>query len=449
MAATTSLAAWRAATPYTTRAALVAVTALAAARWVWTFVAPPHLPARARWAAAVPVLAFYACAWAAFDPRLEVVGRTMTAFAFTWLGIFKVLGLLLGRGPLSPVATGRNWTWPQFAFILSLPVSPRYAGGAAEAGDAPPPSRGSGPAAAAGRRGRPAAASGLHRVSSRNRVGEAAATGVHTRARVAAGKAATLATVVALLERDRLASAPGGDPARALPAAARPWCYLFGLYTFLGLVYDAIGAAATATPCLRLDLSPHFDHPFLSTSFADLWGRRWNLIAGHSLRFLVYDPIVEGRLMHGAGGGGGAGVKSNGSGSGGRPARRPTPSRRTAALAAAFAASGLMHEVILAIVTPGLSRYTGWWGLFFSSWALVLAAERRAGAAWRGAGLPFPLPAWVAAPLTVSAGIAAGAVGFVRPAVETGLADRLVVTLRGAVDAVAGWGGWLGGGAVR
>jgi len=148
----------------------------------------------------------------------------------------------------------------------------------------------------------------------------------------------------------------------------------------------------------------------------------------------VYDPIVEGRLFA-AGSGKSKGAASRRGGA--TPPPRPSPARRSAALVAAFAASGAMHEVLLAILTPGTSRYTGWWMVFFSGWAAVLAAERKAGAAWTRAGLP-PLPAWVAAPLTVSAGIAAGHVGFVTPAVGTGLADRVVTSLRQAFEGVAG-----------
>ena len=406
----TALAAWRDATPFPTRLGLVAFIALLQAWWVWAVVAPTTRSPTARLVAALPVLATYSVMWAAFDARTEIVSRALSAFAFTWLGIFKVVGLCLGRGPLSPTATGREWTFPQFAFILTLPVSPRYAGGAAGGG-------GGGAATAAKPTTRRAA---LHRVPSRTRVGEAAPSDVASRARVAAGKAATLATVVVLLEHDRAA---GGD---GLPAALRPWCYVFGLYTFLGLTYDAIAAAAVVVPCLRLDLSPHFDHPFLSTSFADLWGRRWNLIAGHALRFLVFDPIVEGRAVA-------VGAVEDGTGrrraAAFAPPPRPSPACRAAALVAAFAASGAMHEVLLAILTPGTSRYTGWWMVFFSSWAAVLALERKAGAAWAAAGWP-PLPAWVAAPLTVSAGITAGHFGFVTPAVGSGVADRVVAALR-------------------
>ena len=36
------------------------------------------------------------------------------------------------------------------------------------------------------------------------------------------------------------------------------------------------------------------DMPYLSCSFSDFWSRRWNLTCSSALRFLTYDPIVEG-----------------------------------------------------------------------------------------------------------------------------------------------------------
>ena len=41
-------------------------------------------------------------------------------------------------------------------------------------------------------------------------------------------------------------------------------------------------------------LQPHFDSPYLATSLRDFWGRRWNLTAANTLRFLVYEPILQG-----------------------------------------------------------------------------------------------------------------------------------------------------------
>ena len=47
---------------------------------------------------------------------------------------------------------------------------------------------------------------------------------------------------------------------------------------------------------LGLRTAPDFDRPFLSGSLRDFWSRRWNLNTGYSLRFLVYDPVVEGAV---------------------------------------------------------------------------------------------------------------------------------------------------------
>ena len=76
-------------------------------------------------------------------------------------------------------------------------------------------------------------------------------------------------------------------------------------------------------------MAPHFDAPYLATSVAEFWGRRWNLCAGNALRWAVQEPALERRLV--------------------RPARRPPArslsQRRLGAAAAAFCASGLMHEI--------------------------------------------------------------------------------------------------------
>lgn len=64
------------------------------------------------------------------------------------------------------------------------------------------------------------------------------------------------------------------------------------LYTFLGLGYD--GLACLATSMMDLEIAAHFDKPFFSKSFSNMWGRRWNMSIGNTLRALIYDPIQEG-----------------------------------------------------------------------------------------------------------------------------------------------------------
>lgn len=70
--------------------------------------------------------------------------------------------------------------------------------------------------------------------------------------------------------------------------------YSFSLFALIGLIMDSLGAIAK--PMLNLTLAAHFNQPYLSTSLREFWGRRWNVVAGTAVRFLVYDPIVEGRL---------------------------------------------------------------------------------------------------------------------------------------------------------
>lgn len=66
----------------------------------------------------------------------------------------------------------------------------------------------------------------------------------------------------------------------------------FELYFFLGTLMD--GAASMASSMLGIRIAPHFDQPYLSSSFSDWWSHRWNLTVGNCLRTLCYDPIVEG-----------------------------------------------------------------------------------------------------------------------------------------------------------
>ncbi len=73
---------------------------------------------------------------------------------------------------------------------------------------------------------------------------------------------------------------------------AAPVCAAISLYTLLGCIYD--GPASLATSMIGLEIAPHFNKPFFAESFTSLWGRRWNMSVGNTLRVLIYDPIQEG-----------------------------------------------------------------------------------------------------------------------------------------------------------
>lgn len=63
---------------------------------------------------------------------------------------------------------------------------------------------------------------------------------------------------------------------------------------FLGIIMD--GPASLLTSLVGLSIVPTFDQPWLSSSLADFWGRRWNVTTSSVLRTVVYDVVVEGTL---------------------------------------------------------------------------------------------------------------------------------------------------------
>lgn len=205
-----------------------------------------------------------------------------------------------------------------------------------------------------------------------------------------------LAAVVASL-------ALGGVEERTL---LRNGLYALGLYSLLAVLMD--GSAALAGCLLGLSFAKHFDAPFLASSHADFWGRRWNLTAGGLLRLSVYDPVCEGRLL------------------GATPAP-PGPvaaSRRALALCLTFLASGVAHELILLRLNwpawPSLS-----WLAYFTVQGPILLAEARLKRAIGGriATLPAIL-------LTLSIQLLLGSLLFIPPCVRSGLAARVVASLR-------------------
>ncbi|KAF4399539.1 hypothetical protein G4B88_022622, partial [Cannabis sativa] len=65
--------------------------------------------------------------------------------------------------------------------------------------------------------------------------------------------------------------------------------YFIYIYTFLEIMLATVAALVRAA--LGVELEPHFEEPYLSTSLQDFWGRRWNLMASDSLRSTVYIPV--------------------------------------------------------------------------------------------------------------------------------------------------------------
>ena len=191
--------------PYLYRLAAVSALTLIACEWTRRFVVPLSLAkktsskspnARRRVAAAVastlPLLAFFALAPLAFNPVAEVMSCAISMFMLLWLAAFKVVGLLLGRGPLA----AKDWNAVQFAFVMSLPVNPVLAP-ASSPSPSPSPSSPS--------------SSKLRRVPSRTRIFEPLEGGAARRIAVCAGKVLLLAVVVSVLKasRERPGRVPG------------------------------------------------------------------------------------------------------------------------------------------------------------------------------------------------------------------------------------------------
>ncbi|EFJ42497.1 hypothetical protein VOLCADRAFT_97344 [Volvox carteri f. nagariensis] len=91
----------------------------------------------------------------------------------------------------------------------------------------------------------------------------------------------------------------------------------YGMLAIMGGMMDL--TALYCTTIWGVDLVPPFHNPFQATSLSDFWARRWNVTQSRVLKGLLYDPIVEGRLVPsgnaavignarcGGGGGGGCG----------------------------------------------------------------------------------------------------------------------------------------------
>lgn len=372
--------------PYHLRLAGLLATQFAVASWL-RFVAH-RVPAGAPrllvclW----PILVLLA-APTIFNYDSEIIMRTSVIFCCAWLGSFKVLALCLNRGPLA-----RPLSILQTYALLYFPIFPT-------AGETPGAPKG--------------------------RLHDKSGTPIRLLLQFFA-KMVVLGLVVYLILN------------MELQRNVKHFVYAFGLVGFLGLLMD--GPASLATSLIGLNIIPTFDQPWLSSSLADFWGRRWNITTSSILRTLVYDPIVEGVLIkkaapQAAREGLVNGAKQAAAGEQQSPAvsrgssshmdgvvadgeqapaaaaskppatRRIAKWRRVAGTCATFLVSGLSHEFVLWMILPALpngSRPWLWkWTAYFTVQAPLLLAEMSLKKAWRRAGLP-ELNVWVARAITLS-----------------------------------------------
>ncbi|KAF8693400.1 hypothetical protein HU200_038793 [Digitaria exilis] len=194
-------------------------------------------PGFPRLLALLPVAALLAAAPLAF-PFANV--RGLTGFFLGWLGVFKLLLLAAGRGPLEP-----NLPAHQFLFVAALPVKLTDR-----------------------RHGQPGLRS------------PAASKSKSTSTMPLVSCAVKVAAMAAILHAYKYAS--------QLHLYIRLALYGVHIYCFLDLLLPCIAAAGAA---LGMEMEPQFDRPYIASSLRDFWGRRWNLMVTAILRPSVYDPV--------------------------------------------------------------------------------------------------------------------------------------------------------------
>lgn len=292
--------------PYLGRAATAAATLASTGALLYSL--SPHLgPGCLRFL--IALIAVGANCWvsAMFHPEIEVVSVAITALAALWLASFKAIGWALNRGPLT-----QPLTFAQFISIYIMPITP-----SAE------PSKDA---------------------------------GYQNRFRLKKGEPPRQAMIDAVAKLLLLMSILIiHKKYENLPLIVKEAAYVLGLYAFVSLMMAPLGAAVTWI--LHLDIAPYFDRPYLSCSLTDYWSRRWNLNAAYTLRFLVYEPICEGRLIKEKQTTARKRVNKEESIS------QPPLYRRAIAACVTFLVSGAIHELIIYFVR---GRFSGSWLTFFT-----------------------------------------------------------------------------------
>lgn len=255
-----------------------------------------------------------------FDHNTEVLSLCVTAALFGWWASWKVVLMAFGRATLP-----RTASTPSYVALLLLPVL------------LPPP---------------PLAPLPQQPAGTELRAGQKL-TSLRTLLLRCSVKLVTLRVVCGVMLLPFMANRSAAQldasyAARLLqlyaPATlARNVMYALGLYCFLGAMMDVLCAAASGF--LGVSLAPHFGDPLRSASLSEFWAQRWNLFAAGLLRRIVYDPIVDGRLLgsdvdNAPLGGAAAAQRAIG---GGRQ-QHPPARRRAVGVCATFLASGVAHE---------------------------------------------------------------------------------------------------------
>ena len=309
------------------------------------------------------------------DPFEEVLASAVSFTNFGWWTNFKLMGLAFGRGQL----VGKVGSPLMFLAAGALPIKEEGSSGGGRPNQNPD--------------------------ARRTRSSSAA------EAKVSKELSPTATLVRACCRIPVLCTVIYAAPRLQVGSFALNLCYSFGLYAVLGFIFDLAGLVSSSVFCINL--SPHFDMPFLSTSATNFWAKRWNLVAGTLLREVVYEPIIEGSMTA-------TPTREQGSKRRRGKAKKPSAARRLAATTTCFLASGLAHEIIMWYMCG--AREFGWeWTAFFTAQAPLCTLE------WfikRRTKLRFPTPLAIVVFLTVELTIAKFL--FFPPVVRQGLDQRVI-----------------------
>ncbi|GAB4821584.1 hypothetical protein N2152v2_008630 [Parachlorella kessleri] len=281
-----------------------------------------------------------------FHHQRDICTNVICTLITMWMTSFKVLGWVVNRGPLV-----RPLDAVQFVAVYAFPITPtnicQEALSVKANGANGDDSQGKAKAEVWRQGGRLAESTGGYWVSVRNFAGK------------------ILAAIVTVYV---LTSHPG------CPEIVKSFLYGFGLYSVLGMIMD--GPAALATSAIGMQIAPHFDNPYTAHSLAEFWNKRWNLTAGNLLRFLVYDPINEGRLIHDP-----------------TVSVARSKSRRLVGMSMSFVVSGIMHEIMVLYLAH---RFSGHMMTYFLCQPVVLVAEQVVKGQLKKHGMDMPVPiGWI------------------------------------------------------
>ncbi|KAK9836857.1 hypothetical protein WJX74_009689 [Apatococcus lobatus] len=298
-----------------------------------------------------------------------------------WLTNFKVLGLCLNRGPLR-----RPLTFLQMATLLLLPVTLQI--------DSP-----------VGRQSPPEATGKIQKQSQTQCDSPNAAvplTSVAWSVLLALFKFGVLGSAVYLLSCN-------------LNVFLKEYIYAVALYSLLGSFMDS--SASIMSWLCGYELAPQFNQPYLSTSLSDFWGKRWNIVASSCLRFLIYEPIFECRIV--------AGTKGT---------VAVSKQRRLVGMLASFVSSGVVHEIMYWYISH--LRPTGKWFVYFSVQGPLCIAEHLV-KRWLKRHRIQP-PAWLLVPVTNAALLLFAHFFFFPPVVDHGIADHVTKSVSRNFSLLAG-----------